>query len=189
MITNLCSIGRLLAACAGLCAISCVLAAEPTPESTRNWLPLGNDELHDPSIAAHKILHDPGEALSKLSPDGFGNQVDWVKSLDNGDIKPRNGIHTNTGVKVLNLDVLRRNTGEMNIVLFPHKQHTELMACSICHEGIFKSKAGATKFGMFDILNGEYCGRCHGAVAFPLTECNRCHSVPREPIVIPGNQN
>jgi hypothetical protein len=41
-------------------------------------------------------------------------------------------------------------------------------------------KAGATKFtGMFPILSGEKCGRCHGAVAFPLTECRRCHVVMR----------
>jgi hypothetical protein len=27
---------------------------------------------------------------------------------------------------------------------------------------------------------GEHCGRCHGAVAFPLTECTRCHSVQQD---------
>jgi hypothetical protein len=30
------------------------------------------------------------------------------------------------------------------------------------------------------VLSGEKCGLCHGAVAFPLTECNRCHSVQRD---------
>jgi ribosomal protein L40E len=34
---------------------------------------------------------------------------------------------------------------------------------------------------MFAILQGEFCGRCHGAVSFPLTECRRCHSVPQNP--------
>ena len=32
---------------------------------------------------------------------------------------------------------------------------------------------------MLLILAGEKCGLCHGAVAFPLTECLRCHSVQR----------
>jgi hypothetical protein len=32
---------------------------------------------------------------------------------------------------------------------------------------------------MLQILSGEKCGQCHGAVAFPLTECARCHRVPR----------
>jgi c(7)-type cytochrome triheme protein len=46
---------------------------------------------------------------------------------------------------------------------------------------LFKSKAGATKqLNMFQILQGEYCGVCHGAVSFPLTECKRCHSVERK---------
>ena len=46
------------------------------------------------------------------------------------------------------------------------------------HDKLFRSKAGANRFSMTAILNGEQCGVCHGAVAFPLTECNRCHSVP-----------
>jgi c(7)-type cytochrome triheme protein len=172
--------------CAGLCIIHAAMAAGPVHGTARYWLPLAQDELHDPSIAALNLLQNPIAALSKLPPDGFGNQVDWVKALENGDIKPRGNIRSNSGIKVLDLNVLRKNTGEMDMVLFPHKQHTEWMACSNCHEQIFKSKAGATKFSMLDILNGEYCGRCHGAVAFPLTECKRCHNVPRSPIVIPA---
>jgi len=72
-------------------------------------------------------------------------------------------------------------TGEMPMVLFPHKQHTEWLDCTNCHEGLFAYKAGGTKgLNMFAVLQGEFCGRCHGAVAFPLTECRRCHSVPRK---------
>jgi c(7)-type cytochrome triheme protein len=41
---------------------------------------------------------------------------------------------------------------------------------------MFKTKKGSSDFGMFDVLQGHYCGRCHGAVAFPLTRCKRCHS-------------
>ncbi|HEX9180451.1 MAG TPA: c(7)-type cytochrome triheme domain-containing protein, partial [Burkholderiales bacterium] len=51
--------------------------------------------------------------------------------------------------------------------------------CANCHEHLFKSKAGANKLSMQKILEGEQCGLCHGAVAFPLTECGRCHSTPQ----------
>ncbi|MBI5235080.1 MAG: hypothetical protein HY886_02395, partial [Deltaproteobacteria bacterium] len=26
---------------------------------------------------------------------------------------------------------------------------------------------------------GQYCGRCHDKVAFPLRNCFKCHSAPR----------
>ena len=177
---------RLLAVCAGLCIVQATLAAEPVARTASHWLPLTQDELHDPAMTALKLLQNPNEALSKLPRDGAGNQVNWVKALEKGYIKPHITIRSDTQIKVLDLDVLLRNTGEMDMVLFPHKQHTEWLACSNCHEELFKSKAGATQFGMFDILKGDSCGRCHGAVAFPLTECKRCHSVPRSPVAIPA---
>lgn len=177
---------RLLGLSIGLCIVHATLAVEPASRTARNWFSLTKDELHDPTEPELKLLQNPDQALSKLPRDGAGNQVDWVKALEKGYIRPQNYNRSNTGVKVLDLDVLLRNTGEMDMVLFPHKQHTEWLACSNCHEELFKSKAGATKFSMLDILNGEYCGRCHDAVAFPLTECKRCHSVPRSPIVIPA---
>jgi c(7)-type cytochrome triheme protein len=67
----------------------------------------------------------------------------------------------------------------MPAVRFPHRPHTLWLDCANCHEHLFKSKAGANKLSMQKILEGEQCGLCHGAVAFPLTECNRCHSTPQ----------
>ena len=177
---------RWLTVCIGLFFIQLACAVEPVSTTTQRWLPLAQDELHDPALSALKLLQNPSEALSKLPRDGAGDKVNWVKALEKGYIKPHINIRSNTQVKVLDLDVLRQNTGEMDMVLFPHKQHTEWLACSNCHDELFKPRAGATQFGMLDILNGEYCGRCHGAVAFPLTECKRCHSVPRPPIIRPA---
>ncbi|HUS55503.1 MAG TPA: c(7)-type cytochrome triheme domain-containing protein [Thermohalobaculum sp.] len=77
---------------------------------------------------------------------------------------------------VLDLDIVFTETAGQPYVVFPHRQHTEWLDCANCHPAIFKAKRGANDFGMLDVLNGEYCGRCHGAVAFPLTECKRCHS-------------
>ena len=144
-------------------------------------VPLIKDGVHDPEGPAISYLQEPGEALTKLPPDVVGNQVRWVKALADGHITPRTNIFPETKVNILDLDVILPRTGEMPMVRFPHRQHTEWLDCSNCHEKLFKSKAGATKaLNMFEILQGEYCGLCHGAVAFPLTECKRCHSVERK---------
>ncbi len=144
-------------------------------------LPLNKDGVHDPAGPAITLLQEPSEALSKLPPDVVGNQVRWVKALEQGVITPRANILPDTTIKVLDLDVILPRTAEMPMVRFPHKQHTEWLDCSNCHEKLFKSKAGTTTgLNMFQILQGEYCGLCHGAVAFPLTECKRCHSVERK---------
>jgi c(7)-type cytochrome triheme protein len=58
------------------------------------------------------------------------------------------------------------------------------MSCETCHEDLFVSVTGANPISMGRILQGEYCGLCHGAVSFPLTECNRCHNVRRENIIM-----
>lgn len=144
------------------------------------WKPLARDGIHDPESPAVDILQEPAEALSELPGDTTGNRVRWVEALEEGFIEPRTNILPDTEIKVLDEDVLMEDTAEMPIVRFPHKPHTEWLACDNCHERLFRSKKGETPVNMFAILQGEYCGRCHGAVAFPLTECNRCHSVPRK---------
>ena len=143
-------------------------------------VPLVKDDLHDPANPAISLLQEPGEALSKLPPDAIGNQTRWVQALEQGLISPRASILPGTLVQVIDLDIIMPRTGEMPMVKFPHRQHTEWLDCSNCHDKLFETKAGATKaLNMFQILQGEYCGRCHGAVAVPLTECKRCHSVVR----------
>lgn len=144
------------------------------------WKRLESDGIHDPSNPALPLLQQPEEALSTLPPALEGNNVDWVKALRDGYIDPRTNIYPETKVNILDTDVLMEDTANMPIVLFPHRAHTEWLDCSNCHDGIFKAKKGANNVDMFSILQGEYCGQCHGAVAFPLTQCQRCHSVPRD---------
>ena len=74
-------------------------------------------------------------------------------------------------------EIIIARYGSMPAVKFPHRQHTLWLDCSNCHDQLFKAERGANRFSMAAILNGEQCGLCHGAVAFPLTECLRCHSV------------
>ncbi len=33
---------------------------------------------------------------------------------------------------------------------------------------------------MRGIVKGKWCGRCHNKVAFPLSNCTRCHTVPKK---------
>ncbi len=142
-----------------------------------------DDGLHDPRSPAVKEKQEPGDALSVLAekaPDPFiGNKVRWVKALEDGLINPRTNIWPDTKIRVLDQDIYLDIGGSLGAVRFPHRQHTLWLDCSNCHDAIFKSVAGETEISMLKILEGEQCGLCHGAVAFPLTECVRCHSVPQ----------
>lgn len=143
------------------------------------WRRLEEDGLHDPTNPALSLLQQPEEALSELPPASEGNHVDWVAALRDKIINPRTNIYPETKIKVLDLDVLMEDTAGMPMVLFPHRPHTEWLDCENCHDKIFKAKRGANPVNMHAILQGEFCGQCHGAVSFPLTQCQRCHSVPR----------
>jgi c(7)-type cytochrome triheme protein len=150
-------------------------------EVARRWNALEQDGVHDPKSPALHVLQQPRDALSALPRDSAGNQVNWVEALEKGHINPRTNVLPETEVRVRETEVLLNLTGSTPIVKFPHRAHTLWLDCSNCHEHLFKSEAGANRLSMERILAGEQCGVCHGAVAFPLTECARCHSVPREP--------
>lgn len=149
----------------------------------QTWPLLKEDGVHDPRSPAVKMLLEPSMALGELAakaPDPFiGNQVRWVHALEKGLINPRAQLSGGTAVRVLDLDIYLDVGGSMPVVRFPHKAHTLWLDCANCHEHIFKSVAGQTQIAMLKILEGEQCGQCHGAVAFPLTECKRCHSIPQ----------
>jgi c(7)-type cytochrome triheme protein len=146
------------------------------------WPSLLKDGNHDPLSPAVELKQNPEQALSLLPPDlpGVGNQVRWVQALREGYIEPRAKLYPSTEVETLDLGILFVDTASMNFVLFPHRRHTEWLDCKNCHGPIFKDEAGTTPVNMFSVLMGEHCGRCHGAVAFPLTECGRCHSVKQD---------
>ena len=123
------------------------------------------------------FLQQPAEALEPLPRDTAGNMVNWVKAIDSGAINPRTQLLPQTEVRMREDDLIIARYGSMPAVKFPHRQHTLWLDRANCHDQLFKPQRGANQFSMTAILNGEQCGVCHGAVAFPLTECNRCHSV------------
>lgn len=142
-----------------------------------NWKTLGNDGLHDPSNPSLSLLQDPAQALSVLAPDSAGNKVDWVAAARQGQIRPRTSLDGSRVPVPHDTEIIMRNTLSMPAVRFPHAAHNLWMSCEMCHDTIFKPEIDGNAINMSKILDGEYCGLCHGAVSFPLTECNRCHSV------------
>lgn len=157
-----------------------LMIALPVAAQQTAWQPIAKDGLRDPASPAVKVLQPPAEALSALAPDTAGNQVRWVKALELGQINPRSSLRPGTKVQTYEKDALLNLKGGMPVVRFPHGIHTKWLDCSNCHDHLFKKERGATKISMFLILQGEQCGVCHGAVAFPLTECGRCHNTKRE---------
>ena len=154
----------------------CLLAIASAGVAADKWKPLKKDGIHDPSNPAINVLQEPADALSILQQDTAGNMVDWARSLEYGFIEPRGSIEGEDEPEVLETTVLMRNTMPMRYVRFPHKTHTQWMSCETCHDSIFVAELDANPINMGKILRGEYCGICHGAVAFPLTECDRCHN-------------
>lgn len=146
-----------------------------------NHVPLGADGIHDPANPGLSYLQEPVEALRDLPPDRVGNHVNWVKALDGGFIEPRKGMRPDMVMNAINMDVVMDRTASMPNVVFPHRQHTQWLSCGNCHTAIFLPKRDGNPVTMYAILNGQYCGVCHGRVAFPLSDCFRCHNRPRDP--------
>lgn len=143
-------------------------------------VPLAEDGIRDPTNPAIKSLQDPAEALADFPRDSKGI-LDWVKVLDQGLIDPRKGLHGEEQMFPVDFDIIFKNTGSMPNVRFPHRQHTEWLTCANCHPLIFLPQKGGNPVNMAAIIEGRYCGVCHGKVAFPPTmNCGRCHSVPRQ---------
>lgn len=146
------------------------------PESARNPPPI-EDGIHDPENAGTIILQKPRESFSSLPHSKSGNYVDWVKALDDKAIQPRFDIRDEAAKPmVMDLNIVREVKGSMPNVVYPHKQHTQWLDCSNCHPAIFIPQKGANQLSMASILLGQQCGVCHGKVAFPVSECRRCHS-------------
>ncbi|PIW28154.1 MAG: hypothetical protein COW30_08475 [Rhodospirillales bacterium CG15_BIG_FIL_POST_REV_8_21_14_020_66_15] len=140
-------------------------------------LPPTEDGIHDPDSVGTQALQPPKQAFEDLPKGKAGNRVDWVQALDIGVIQPRTDkAGTGKAMTVLDLNIVREVKGSMPDVVYPHKPHTKWLQCSNCHPKIFIPKKGANKISMAAILAGQYCGVCHGKVAFPISECRLCHS-------------
>lgn len=149
------------------------------PPSKRNPPPT-LDGIHDADGPGAAMLQTPKSAFDILPKSKSGNYVNWVKALDEKKIAPRYDRNdVDAQPIVMDLNIVREVKGSMPNVVYPHKQHTEWLDCSNCHPAIFIPQKGANNISMASILLGEACGVCHGKVAFPVSECRRCHSQPK----------
>lgn len=147
-----------------------------TPPSKRNPPP-AKDGIHDPDNPGTLALQPPKEAFDLMAKGKSGNYVDWVRAFVQGEIEPRYDRDDPTKKPiVMDLNIVREVKGSMPDVVYPHKPHLEWLDCSNCHPAIFEPKKGANSISMAEILLGKKCGVCHGKVAFPVSECRRCHS-------------
>ena len=140
-------------------------AVEPVPEFV---IPIPPDDEEHP-------------IAFEFMPKAKLGYVDWVAAFQDGTITPRGSI-TEGEVEMtpIDFDVVFPVRGDLPDVVYPHLPHTQWLDCRNCHPSIFKMRAGSNPVTMQKIVEGEFCGRCHGKVAFPLYDCNRCHSKPKK---------
>jgi c(7)-type cytochrome triheme protein len=118
-----------------------------------------------------------------LPKERFGNGINWEKAEEEGLIKPLDQLE---GVSIMKAKLgiqkdfsLKAKVEGMPDIIFSHKKHTVWNGCELCHPEIFIGiKKGTTKYSMVELFDGKYCGACHDKVAFPQTDCQRCHTKP-----------
>lgn len=113
----------------------------------------------------------------------YGNKIDWNKAEDDGLITAKDFIE---GVTFPEQSMVTNTRDEpmsptlpgLPDIIFSHKKHVAWTGCGMCHPSTFALESGKTKMTMKAITDGQFCGICHGSVAFPLNDCAKCHSKP-----------
>lgn len=110
-----------------------------------------------------------------------GNGINWEKAEESGLIKLIDyieGLSTKRPPMANQKDFsIGAKVDGVPEIIFSHKKHTVWNGCELCHPDIFVGvKKGTEKYSMIDLFAGRYCGACHGTVAFPQSDCRRCHS-------------
>ena len=135
------------------------------------------------TVFAQPPQHADFSAFTAGFPKGrFGNNIDWEAAELGGKIKLIDTL-PEISVKRRPLDVPKDYSIEAKMaglpeIIFSHKKHAVWNGCELCHPDIYAVKTGATKYTMEDVFAGKFCGACHGSVAFPAIDCQRCHVKP-----------
>ena len=116
-----------------------------------------------------------------LPRERFGNGIDWEKAEHDKLIQPKDyleGVSFKRQSLTAQKDfALGAKLEGMPDIIFSHKKHTVWNGCELCHPEIFVGvKKGTTRYTMVDLFEGKYCGACHTSVAFPMLDCQRCHT-------------
>lgn len=147
----------------------------------------------EPESSVPAPLEEAGvweDALLTL-PTAADGAVDWARAaregvvsprlyLESGDLpRPPYSLETLSGAAwdpsepMLDLDIeMEPERFPFFKVVFPHDTHSYWLNCASCHPDASTRIRGPMK----GILAGEYCGTCHGRVAYePEISCGRCH--------------
>jgi c(7)-type cytochrome triheme protein len=121
----------------------------------------------------------------KLPKTAVGSGIDWEKAESTGLIKPvdfLDGVSIRRPPLKAQKDfAIKAKAAGTGDVIFSHKKHAVWNGCEVCHPDIFPSvEKGTTNYSMSQIREGRYCGVCHDKVAFPIHDCQRCHSKPEQ---------
>ena len=117
--------------------------------------------------------------LWRLPKERFGNQVSWSEALAQGRIRPLHKLTIEPAGEIgfSETILLEAEWFMVSGETFPHGKHTKWLDCNDCHPYIFNIKKKFTEgLRMSTIIEGQFCGVCHGTVAFPLPDCARCHT-------------
>lgn len=155
------------------------MSTEELKKQRRQRSKLWQDDIHDKDGPGMVLLRNPAEYMADYTRNSWG-RIDWMEALRSGQINPKTGLKDNPPMKVIDLDIIMKNTGDMDYVRFPHDSHTQWLTCSNCHPNPFPYRANLVKFSMNDILMGKYCGICHGKVSFSPMLCDRCHNEKKD---------
>lgn len=131
---------------------------------------------HSRDNSARKYNYDTFTA--KLPKNAYG--VDWEEAEATGLIKP---IDTLEGISIKKPALksqedfaIQARVNWVSDIIFSHKKHAVWNGCEVCHPDIFPAaKKGVVRYTMFHLSSGQYCGVCHGKVAFPVAQCSGCH--------------
>ena len=120
--------------------------------------------------------------LAWIPRDHAGN-ADWVQALKRGLYRPRASLEmlpahaVDPGTSPFAFDFWFPNEAPDSLMdaFFPHSVHTAIIDCRQCHGPVMRYKNNTIT--MAGIFEGNFCGKCHGKVAFnPVNACERCHS-------------
>jgi c(7)-type cytochrome triheme protein len=138
------------------------------------------EKCHNDDITYGK---EPG-MLSVLPGAPNGNGVDWVKALEDGHIYPKLYLREENKPLLFDRNIrIESPWAGISPVQFSHTLHGKWLDCSNCHPEIFGiTEASTEDLAMENILSYQFCGVCHGKVAFPPNNnCKKCHIKMKHP--------
>ena len=116
----------------------------------------------------------------RMPLDRFGN-IDWLELKRRGVFSPIASIDKSSADVTIDTNILFESLDpSIDFVMFSHKVHSTWIKCDTCHPSIFKPEVGANDIRVKDLVEGKFCGHCHGKVSFALADCMRCHNHPRD---------